>query len=161
MTIPLHHFPASPIALSVDEAHRRLTADAQGVVVAATADVLDRCTPTLRRWGVVPRALPTVATAATDAGELGAVAVRWRGDEAATGWPAMSARLLLTPTRSGGCELTLATTRAPSFGLAVTQVGRVHGERAVHVLVAAFLRSLATSLEHAPIAAPAALGAAR
>jgi hypothetical protein len=161
MNVPLHTFPPRPVRLPVDEAFRRLTGDPQPTVVSATAAALERRTPLLRRWGVVARSLPSVTAEVTGDGGPGVVVIRWRGDEAATGWPAMTARLLLTPTPDGGSELTLATTRHPSLGLAAPTLDRFHRERAVRVLVAAFLEALADASGQAPARTPDLLGAAR
>jgi hypothetical protein len=150
MTSAIRVFRPQRLAGPVDEVHRRLLADPQAIVAAATADALTRSAPLLRRWGVIARTLPTVSAQPSCGGELGSLTVRWHGAEADTGWPAMTARLLLTPTGPTGSELTLATTRAPALGLRAGQLSELHRRRALHVLVAAFLHALAGRLEQAP-----------
>jgi hypothetical protein len=161
MTSPIRIFRPQSLAGSADEVHRRLTADPQALVADATADAITRSAPLLRRWGVVARTLPTVSAEPSAGGELGSLTVRWHGVEEVTGWPAMTARLLVTPTGPTGCELTLATTRAPALGLRATQLSELHRRRVVHVLVAAFLLALADRLEQAPAPALEHAGAAR
>jgi hypothetical protein len=160
MSVPFHTFPPRSVRLPVDEAFRRLTADPQ-LAFMATAAALERTTQLLRRWGVVASSLPSVTAELTTDGGPGVVAIRWRGDEAATGWPAMTARLLLTPTEDGGSELTLATNRHPALGLAAPQLDRCHRERAVRVLVASLLEALADAVTRTPAPVPDRLGAAR
>jgi hypothetical protein len=161
VTSPIRTFRPRRLTEPADEVHRRLTADPQALVADATADAITRSAPLLRRWGVGARTLPTVSAAPSAGGELGSLTVRWHGVEEVTGWPAMTARLLITPTGPAGCELTLATTRAPALGLRATQLSELHRRRAVHVLVAGFLVALVDRLEQAPALSLEHAGATR
>jgi hypothetical protein len=147
---PLHTFRAVRLPQPADVMHRRLTTDPQALAVASTAEALQDSAPLLRSWGLVASALPTVDASVTGVGELGSISLRWFGDEATTGWPAMSARLLVTPTGPTASELTLATTRAPALGLAASQLFEHHRHQAVDVNVAGFLRAVADHLQRVP-----------
>jgi hypothetical protein len=161
---PLYLFPPIPVDQPADEVHRRLTADPQAVVTAATAVALHRSAPLLRRWGLTPTSLPSTTSVAASERELGCVTIGWRGDEDATGWPATSAQLLVTPTGPRTCALTLATTRGPAVGLAAARLDHLHGRRAVHLAVSSFLRAVVEQVdrvEPAPTQAPEPVETAR
>jgi hypothetical protein len=149
VTAPIHASPSLPVARSADAVHRHLVAAPQVLATEATADALQRSGPLLRGWGLVPSALPTVTAAPTTAGELGSIAVRWRGDERVTGWPATSAWLIVTPAGPRDSLLTIATSRTPTRGLAIGVLDRLHGERATALLVSGFLRTLRDHVEQA------------
>ncbi len=160
MSAPLHIFRPVGLSHTADEIHSRLIVDAQALAVAATADALGRSAPLFRRWGLATSSLPTVAATASRDGELGSVTIRWSGDECATGWPGMSARLLVTPSGPSASELTLVTTRSPSLGLAARRLDRFHQRRGTRVVVHCFLLELAGHLDRAivrplePVGAP-------
>jgi hypothetical protein len=161
MTLPIRTFRSVQLGMSADEVHRRLTAAPHPLTSAATADALTRSAPLLRRWGLVPRTLPTVTVEPSGRGELGSLTLHWSGVEDATGWPAMSARLLVTPLGPTASELTLATTRAPALGLHATRLTALHRQRAIHVLVGGFLHALAARVERAPARSVESIGAER
>lgn len=159
MMLPHHASPSLTVHRPADEVHRRLTSDPQRLVTGATAEALRRCGPLLHRWGLTSTALPTVTAELAGESDIGSLAVRWSGDELETGWPATAGRLLVTPAGTGRCRLTLLTSRDPAIGLAVTQVGQVHGRRATRLALDGFVRAIATLVadlaEATPVPTPA------
>ena len=57
--------------------------------------------PLLRGWGLRPTRLPVVVATATEPDTVGALEVRWAGDDDATVWPTMTARVLVVPDTIG------------------------------------------------------------
>lgn len=165
MTAPIRTFPPRRLGHPAHQVHQRLTDDPQALVAATTAAALTRCAPLLRRWGFVAHALPTITAEPSGAGELGSLTIRWRGDEDVTGWPAMTAQLLVTPTGAADGELRLATTRPSARGLHARQLSELHRHQAIHVLVDSFLHEVADHLVQAPAdplaRSPEATGATR
>jgi hypothetical protein len=143
VSTPIHRLASVGSPLPPDDLHRRLRADPRGTVAETTADALSTCTPLLRRAGLPPRAVPLVT--ADEDGELGSVTIRWRGADDETGWPAMTAFLVVTPAGSGSL-LTLYTSRVPGPELTTTRLGAVHRQRLARILVRAFLHALADHL---------------
>jgi hypothetical protein len=152
VTAPIRTFRPRRLGHPADEVHRRLTAEPQTLAAAATAAALSRSSPLLRRWGLVARTLPTVTAAASGAGELGSLTIRWTGAEDVTGWPAMTAQVLVTPTGPADSELTLATTRPAARGLHASSLSELHRHQATDVLVGSFLHEVADQIERAPAA---------
>lgn len=161
MTSPLHAFPPVAVRRPAEVVHDRLTADPQGLVVAASAEALHQVAPLLRRWGLVTSALPTVTAGPTPDGGLGSLHIRWRGHEPATGWPAMDAWLLVTPGGPATSTVTLVTTRTPARGLGAPRLGALHRQQAAEVGVTSFLHALVGQLEHDPVQRLQPTGAAR
>jgi hypothetical protein len=161
MSAPIRTFRPRRLRRPAEEVHRRLTAEPQALVALATADAISRSAPLMRRWGFTARTLPNVTAEASEEGELGSVSIRWHGAEEITGWPTMTARLLVTPTGPTGTELTLTSTRAPALGLHASELSELHRVRAMDVLVDSFLRALAGQVEHTSPLALEPTGATR
>jgi hypothetical protein len=152
---PIRAFRPRLLPQPAEDAHARLTADAETAVVAATAQALTSCTALLRRWGLVVHTLPTVTVGPPPSGGIGAVEVRWRGREADTGWPAMTGWLLVTPAGPDDSLLALHTTRPATTGLQVPAWTSLHRERAADLLVDRFLGALADQLGRTTVTGPA------
>jgi hypothetical protein len=91
-----------------------------------------------------------VTAAASGPGELGSLTIRWRGADETTGWPAMTAYLVVTPTGSGSA-LTLFTTRVSAPELTTSRLDAVHRRRLGRALVRALLRHLTDALPSVPV----------
>jgi hypothetical protein len=152
---PIRAFRPRLLPRSAEDAHARLTADAETAVVAATAQALTSCAALLRRWGLVVSTLPTVTVGPPPAGGIGAVEVRWRGREADTGWPAMTGWLVVTPSGADDSLVALHTTRPATAGLQVPAWTDLHRQRAADLLVDRFLGALADQLERTAVTGPA------
>ena len=72
--------------------------------------------------------------------------LRWSGDEDATVWPSLTARILVVPDAADQARLAFLTPRSPRAELATRRLGRVHRERVVDVAVQRFLLELADRL---------------
>ena len=144
MTTPWHQHASVPLRGSATAIHRRLVADPDGLVATATGDALSRLGPLVRSWGLAPRALPTVTAHVTGPDQVGAVELRWSGEEDDTAWPSLVARLLVVPGRTAtDARLVFLTPRSPRAELATDRIGRPHRERVVDGAVQRFLREMA------------------
>jgi len=121
--------------------------DIAGIVEVATADAITGMAPFIRAWGLTPRALPRVRARETAEDELGSVEVSWTGTEDAIAWPALTARLLITPRRAGGSRVSLASVRSPEAELRTRRIGSLHRRRLVDVAMQRFLHHLADQLD--------------
>ena len=146
MASPWHQHASVPVHGTPSIIHERLTTDPAAVVATATAAALARLEPLVRSWGLTPATLPAVTTQATDADAVGAVQLRWSGDEDATVWPSLTARILVVPDAPDQARLVLLTPRSPRAELATRRLERVHRERVVDVAVQRFLLELADRL---------------
>jgi len=158
---PLFAYHAVSLPLGAAETLTRLLGD-PAAVTTATADAIGRCAPRFADWGLPMHVLPAVEAAVADGGEPGQVRLRWSGPEDVTGWPSMTAWLVVGP-RGEGSRITFVSTRAPSTGLGATSVHRSHARRLLAVAVQSFLQALAANLlAEAPVVdARELLGATR
>jgi hypothetical protein len=143
MAIRLHALDHVRLDLEPHDLHGRLRARPLELVAAATAEALASCATLLHQAGITPLMLPTIAAAASTGDEFGSVTLQWRGRDDATGWPAMTAHLVVSPDGDGS-RLTLVTTRVPAPALTSTRLGALHRQRLARLLVGAFLRRLGT-----------------
>jgi hypothetical protein len=146
MPRPFHQYASVPIAADAATIHRRLTADVEDLLSTATASALATLGPPTTRWGLTVSALPTTTARTTDPYELGVVEVTWRGHEAATGWPALTGRLVVTPQPGARSRLLFLSRRSPHAELATGRLDRLHRQRVVHVTIQRFLSDLAHQL---------------
>jgi hypothetical protein len=147
MTVPLHQYASVPLALPPETVCERLAADPQQVVRRATADALTAIGPHLRRWGQTIAALPTTTARTSGSEALGCVELVWAGAEEATGWPALTGHLVVSPAGQAGSRLRLFSHRSPHGGLAGSRLDPLHGQRIVHGSVQRFLRDLGRHLD--------------
>jgi hypothetical protein len=145
--LPFHQYASAPLGVTAAEAHERLARDIVAIVEAATADAITGMAPFIRAWGLTPTALPSVTARATAADELGGVEVSWSGTEDEIAWPALSARLLITPRRGGGSRVSLLSIRSPEAELRTRRIGSLHRRRLVDVAMQRFLHHLADQLD--------------
>jgi hypothetical protein len=149
MTHPLHHLSSITVAAPATAVHARLTADGLDAVTSATAAALELVGPPARSTGLPPRALPTVSARLPDGADgsgIGSLELRWAGAEDATGWPALTASLVVTPSGPTSSRLSLFSRRAPGE-LHTTRVGRLHGQRLLDLAVRTFLRVFVGTLD--------------
>ncbi|HSK23980.1 MAG TPA: hypothetical protein VK906_12425 [Egicoccus sp.] len=141
---PLFAYHAVPLPLDPAETLARLLAD-PAMLTTATADAIGRCGPRFADWGLPMHLLPTVETVAAGDQEPGQLRLRWSGPEDVTGWPSLTAWLVVSP-RAAGSRITFVSTRSPATGLGATSVHRGHAQRLLAVAVQAFLQALAGHL---------------
>jgi hypothetical protein len=163
MTRPLHHLSSITVAGPATAVHTRLAADGLDAVTSATAAALDLLGPPARSTGLPPRALPTVGARAgegADGSGIGSLELRWSGAEDATGWPALTASLVVTPTGPTSSRLSLFSRRSPGAELHTTRVGRLHRQRLLDLAVRSFLREFVAALDlRSPAPSPPATDA--
>jgi hypothetical protein len=150
MTRPLHHLSSITVAAPATVVHARLTADGLDAVTSATAAALELLGPPARSTGLPPRALPTVSARLPDGADgsgIGSLELRWSGAEDATGWPALTASLVVTPSGPTSSRLSLFSRRAPGAELHTTRVGRLHRQRLLDLAVRTFLRVFVGALD--------------
>ena len=156
MTAPWHQHASVPLPGSTSAIHARLVDDPADTVATATGRALARLEPLVRSWGLPPSTLPSVTAQPIEPDEIGAVELRWSGDEDATVWPSLVARLLVVPDHvATGARLVFLTPRSPRAELATRRVGRVHRERIVDVAVQRFLHEVAAQVAGHNTLAPA------
>jgi hypothetical protein len=153
MAVPVHTGASVPVAAWPPGVARQLAGDAVGLVASATAATLARLEPLVRGWGLAPTQLPRVSAEPVTDGGAGVVVLRWAGDEQATVWPSLDARLLVLPG-ARGARVVLWTPRSPEAELATTRLDRVHRRRVVDLAVQRFLQELAGRLAD-PVRGPA------
>lgn len=158
--LPFHQYASAPLGITATQAHDRLHRDIAGIAKAATADAISGMAPFIRAWGLTPTALPSVTARGTAEDELGSVEVSWTGTEDAIAWPALIARLLITPRRGGGSRVSLLSVRSPDAELHTLRIGSLHRRRLVDVAMQRFLHHLADQLDD-PGAAHRTAGATR
>jgi hypothetical protein len=141
----LHPLVSLPLHGDASTARTQLVDHLDDLVAEATADAIATLAPQARSWGLRPSALPTVHARPTDADELGAAAVAWRGDEEATAWPAVSGRLLVD-THPGAARLVFVSDRAPEAELRTGRLDRLHRRRLTEVAVRRALQRLAHAI---------------
>lgn len=145
---PLFAYHAVPVPLTPGDTLARLLAD-PALLTAATADAIGRCGPRFADWGLPMHVLPTVEAAMADDDAPGQVRLRWSGPEDVTGWPSMTAWLVVGP-RGDASRITFVSTRAPATGLVTTSVHRSHARRLLDVAVQSFLQAVVGHLVDAP-----------
>lgn len=156
MQRPYHELASLAIASDASSVHGDLTAEAEERVGAATGDALTALTPRIRTWGLEPTALPETAVRPTDPEEFGALEVTWTGDEGTTGWPALTAQLLVTPEPGERSRLRLYSQRSPGGEAATRRVGRIHRRRIAEMAVQRFLFDLGRPFGGVPVGTGAA-----
>lgn len=148
MAAAFHPYASIRLPASSEEMSHQLSRSPDETVSAATAGALTRVEQALRGWGLQPTALPVVSATTVEPDAIGSVEVRWSGSEEATGWPAMTARLLVLPDQRGnGSHLSLWSRRSFAAELATTRLESVHRLRVVDVVVGSFLLELGERLE--------------
>jgi hypothetical protein len=161
MPLPFHQYASVPAAADAATLHRRLTVDVEEQLSTATASALTALGPLIRRWGLAVSALPSTTIRKTERGELGVAEIAWRGDEAATGWPALTGRLVVTPQPGQRSRLLFLSRRSPQAELATNRLDRQHRQRVVTVSIQRFLHDLAHQLAGDTAGAPATGAGAR
>lgn len=151
MSAPWHLYGSVALDAAPGDVRDRLVADPAGSVTAATAAAITSVAPLVRAWGLTPSTLPTVTAQVAGLDDLGAVDLRWSGDERRTGWPNLRARLTVTPTTDGHTRLSFVSDRDPRTDLGTVRVGRAHRQRVLALAVRATLEALARELRF-PIA---------
>ncbi len=146
MPTPLHQYASVPVAANATEIHRRLRADVHDLVAAATADALTAMERQAERWGLRITEVPVTAGRATEPTELGSIEVGWVGREDATGWPALTGRLVVVPEAETSCRLLFVSPRSPHAEIATDRLDRLHHQRLTHVSIQRFLHDLARQL---------------
>jgi hypothetical protein len=146
MTAPWHLYSSVTLDASPEDVRGRLVADPAGSVTAATAAAISSVAPLVRAWGLTPSALPTVTADVPGLEDLGAVELRWSGDEHRTGWPSLRAELMVTPADDGRARLAFVSDRDPRTDLGTIAVGRAHRQRVVAVAARATLEALGREL---------------
>jgi hypothetical protein len=126
-----------------------LRADGPALATEATAAALDVIGPLAISGGFPVRALPQVSARGAAEDELGCLTVVWRGDEDATGWPAMTLWVVPTPDPEG-TRLALFSPRHPGFDLSTGRVDKVWRDRIARAAIRAFLVNLGGALRAAP-----------
>jgi hypothetical protein len=154
MPLPFHQYASSPATADAATIHRRLTTDVHDRVSTAAASALMTIGPLIAGWGLNVSALPTTTARRTGPGELGTAEITWRGDEAATGWPALTGRLVVIPQPRRHSRLLFLSSRSPQAELTTGLVDRAHRQRVVNVSIQAFLRDLARQLDDDTTNAP-------
>lgn len=152
---PLRQYASVPLSVDPSTAAQRLCADPQGVVSQATAAALTAMGPHVRRWGLGIAELPLTAARTLEADGAGAVEVVWAGTEEMTGWPALSGRLVVTPTGAGGSRVLLLSARAQAE-LATDRLDPVHRQRIVRGSIQRFLQELGRCLDDPGASPPTA-----
>ncbi len=147
MSLPFHLYASVPLAGEATTLHRDLTGTLMDRVPTATASALTAMGPQTTRWGLTVTALPTTTARVTNSHELGGAEVAWHGDEATTGWPALTGRLVITPQPRYGARLLLLSHRSPDAELATGRIDRLHRRRIVEVSIQRFLHELALQLD--------------
>lgn len=147
MTAPWHQHASVPLPGSPSAIHQGLVADTTGIVASATGLALSRLEPLLRNWGLPPSTLPGVTARPTDPDEVGAVELAWTGDEDATAWPSLLARLLVVPDpTTTDARLVFLTPRSPLATLTTRRVGVAHRVRILDLAVQRFLHEVAAQV---------------
>jgi hypothetical protein len=126
-----------------------LRSDGPSLATEATAAALDTVGPLAISGGFPVRALPQVVARGPVDDELGCLTVDWRGDEDATGWPAMTLWIVPTP-HPDGTRLALFSLRHPGFDLSTGRVDKVWRDRIARAAIRAFLVNLGGALRAAP-----------
>jgi hypothetical protein len=130
-----------------------IAADPTELARRATATVVERMASDLVPGRFRTVAAPDVTARRTAPGELGASRIGWRGDEEATGWPALSWTLVVEPWRDGS-RLALLSSREPAYDGSVNRFDKQPRDRVLRRVGA----ELATALraELAPVASATA-----
>ncbi|MFU8841186.1 MAG: hypothetical protein ACNA8R_10770 [Nitriliruptoraceae bacterium] len=145
--LALHQYASVPLAASPATVYERLQADPDGLVQQATAEALTAMGPHLRRWGLRISALPTTTARPIGPEQLGGVEAVWSGAEDATGWPALSGQLVVSPAGPAGSRLRFFSRRSPHAELTTSRLDRLHRQRIVHVSIQRFLHELGRHLD--------------
>lgn len=143
MAVPLHQLAAARVDAPPAVAATRLAAAPRAAVTAATAAALHRLAPRLRAWTGAARALPVVDGRRVEDG-LGVVELSWTGDEAATVWPSLVARILVLPDGPGRSRLVLFSDRAPTGGVAPGGTDPLTSARVLRAAAQVVLEELGT-----------------
>lgn len=154
MPSPYHQLASVPLAVDAASSGRRLTADVETLVSTATAGALTILGSRSVQWGLSVTELPTTTARTTGSDELGIAEVTWGGDEAATGWPALTGRLVVTPQAGQHARLHLLSPRTPHAELVTDRLDRLHDARIVNVSIGRFLQDLAHHLDGTAASTP-------
>jgi hypothetical protein len=147
MAVPLHAYASVPVAAAAGEVNRRLRSDAHDLVIAATAAALASVEAGAQRCGLRISEIPMTTGRASEADEVGSIEVAWAGREDATGWPALTGRVLVVPEGEGFARLLLLSSRSPDAELLTGRVDGLHRRRLASVGLRSFLRALAAELD--------------
>lgn len=146
MPIPLHQYASVPVSAPAAEVHRRLRTGARELVATATAEALTAMGRQAQPWGFRLSEVPVTTARATESRELGSIAVRWTGREDATGWPALTGRLVVVADAARASRLLFVSPRSPQAELATIRLDRLHRLRMTQVGIQRFLLDLAGML---------------
>lgn len=147
MPTPLHQYASVPVSADAAEVHRQLRADAEDLVAAATADALTTMGRQAERWGLRISEVPVTIGRATEPTEFGSIEVRWTGREDATGWPALTGRLVVVPEDETASRLLFVSPRSPHVEFATSRLDRLYRQRLTNVGIQRFLHDLAGQLQ--------------
>lgn len=147
MALPFHQYASVASLVDAATLHQHLVSDVEGHLAASTDKARAAIAPQIARWGFVTSASPTTSGAVTDPEEFGSAEVSWSGEEEATGWPALTGRIVITPQADRHARLQLLSLRSPFAELATRQIDRRHRQRIVYSSVFRFLHDLADRLE--------------
>ncbi len=153
MTIPIHVQTTVEVDRPAYRVLEVLVRDPQQLATAATAAARPAVVAVAQAAGLDIGADPTVTAGPAGPDDLGAIEVRWDGDEDTTGWPAMTAWLVVNPTAAGTTRLTLVSHRAPAIELTTIRIDRVARDRITRVATRRFLRAVADRLEWSELVA--------
>ena len=145
--LPLHQYASVPLAASPEQVCARLLADPHGLVSQATADGLTAMGPHIHRFGFRISELPTTTASPIGSEAFGSVEVVWAGTEDATGWPALTGRLVVAAAGPTGSRLMLFSRRSSDAELVTSRLDRLHRQRIVHLSIQRFLQDLGRHLD--------------
>lgn len=149
MTIPVHVHVTLSVARDAALVAERLRTSPSALSAAATADALRAGADLMGAAGFRAGALPTVEARAPADDEIGHLVVRWRGDEDATGWPAMTIWVVALPDGDGTSKLALLSPRHPGYDLSTNRVDKLWRDRLARTAVRSFGVALRHMLEEA------------
>jgi hypothetical protein len=149
--IPLHVHTTVPLRVGCEEAVERLTSELAALATEATALAIEHVAPLARGGGFRATALPSVTVLEAADDDVAAAVVRWEGDEEATGWPAMTLSIVVTPTSAGSSRLALLSPRHPGYDLSTNRIDKVWRDRLARAAVRAFATALAEAIAGAGV----------
>jgi hypothetical protein len=152
MSIPVHVHATTATQLGADEVVRRLATSPDLLATAATGRAYEATRTLAAAGGFRSHAAPTVTTRPPEGDELGALVVRWTGDEDATGWPSMLAWIVPTAT-ADGTRVALLSPRHPGVDLSTNRVDKRWRDKLARTAASAFLTGVVELLQATSAAA--------
>jgi hypothetical protein len=146
MTIPVHVHATTATRLPAEEVARRLRTSPDLLATAATGRAHEATRRLAASGGFRSPAAPTVTTRPPEDDELGALIVRWSGDEDATGWPSMLAWVVPTATAEG-TRVALLSPRHPGVDLSTNRIDKRWRDGLARTAASTFLTDLVGLVE--------------